>query len=374
MKKRILIITAAAATVLIAIWAGAAVLFKQESSGSEPTELRIAVSVAQPTTEAVFEEIGYLGSIEGAADAELSFRIGGTIAAVFVGEGDVVRRGDALAALDQPEMKARLDRARAELANAEANLSHWKSELEIDERLLAKGAVSRSRRDQTKLAYENAGRARSAAAASVDEAAGAASAAVLRAPHSGVVGHVERTSGETVMPGQPVVRINAGERRVRVDVLEHDIAKGVTSGTETLVDTRSCGQVAGRVIQLDTAVRGPFRSVRTYVDAPPSCLRDEPAGATIPVTFRIGYQEDATIVPAAAIDLRTGSPRVFRVAKDERAEPVAVELGLRQGTTQQVHGDLGPGDLVVVSGATNIEAGDRLRVIADITEAEGAVR
>lgn len=372
--KRILIITAVAATVLLALLAGAAALFKEESAASKPSILPIAVSVAMPTTEAIYEEIGYLGTIEGAADAALSFRIAGTIVAVHVREGDAVRQGDRLATLDQPEMKARLDRARAELDKAETNLSHWKTELAIDDRLLAKGAVSRSRRDQTKLAYDNAERARNAAAASVEEAAGAASAAILRSPQSGVVGRVERKAGETVMPGQPVVSINAGERRVRVDVLENDISRGIASGTETLVTSASCGEVVGQVGQIEAAARGPFRSVRTYVNLPPNCLRDEPSGATIVVTFRIRHEADATMLPASAIDLRTGSPRIFRVAKDERAEPVAVELGVEHGAAREVRGDIGPDDLIVVSGATNIEPGDRLRVISDTTATRGALR
>lgn len=374
MKKRILIISTVAAILLLLSGLAAAVLFEPESAGAEPTTRPTAVSVAQPTIQAVYEKISYLGTVEGAADVEVSFRIGGTISAVHVREGDVVRRGDALAALDHTEMKARLDRVRAEMEKAEADLSHWRAELAIDERLLAKGALSRSRRNQTKLAYENAERARTAAAASVEESAGAAAAAIVRAPETGVVGRVDRKAGETVMPGQPVVSINAGERRLRIDVLETDISKGISLGTRADVASTSCGEAAGEVVQVDGAVRGPYRSVRVYVALPPPCLRGRPAGATVPVTFRIRHEADATMLPASAVDFRAGSPRVFRVSNDGRAEPVSIELGLQDGATQQVRGDLGPDDLVVVSGATNIEVGDRVRFTNDSARAEGALR
>ncbi|MEX2402243.1 MAG: efflux RND transporter periplasmic adaptor subunit [Rhodothermales bacterium] len=370
MKKRLLIFTTVGAASVLALWIIVSAVREPTVDQAERLVPAVAVSVSPPTVDSVYEEIRYLGTVEGESDVDLAFHIGGTLADVYVREGRHVRPGDRLAALDQPEMRARQERARAELEKAEVNLSHWEAELAIDERLLARGAVSRSRRDQTRLAYENALRARDAAVAATEEAAGVVSAAVLRATTGGVVGRIERTAGETVMPGQPVLSLSAGRRRVRVDVLEGDLSKGIAVGTPAVIASRTCGSVEGVVGTIDTSVREPFRSVRVYVDVPPSCLADQPAGGTAPVTFRVNDQADAVMVPSSAIDLRTGQPRVFRVADDGTADVVFVELGVQRGSMQQIIGAVGPDDLIVVSGATNLQEGDRLNVVADVLTSE----
>lgn len=173
------------------------------------------------------------------------------------------------------------------------------------------------------------------------------------------------------MPGQPVLSISAGRRRVRVDVLEGDLAKGIIPGAAAMIGSRSCGIVEGRVVHIDTSVRAPFRSVRLYVDVPQHCLADPPTGGTVPVTFRVNDQADAVMVPTSAIDRRAGQPRVFRVAPDGTAEAVFVDLGVRSTNAQQINGAVGPDDRIVVSGATNLKPGDRLNVVADAPASGG---
>lgn len=371
MKKRILITAAVAAVSLGLAWLVAGSFSETKPARAERAPSAVAVTVVHPTMEPVYDEIRYLGTVEGDSDAKLSFRIAGSVAAVHVGEGDRVSRGARLATLEQPEMQARQQRARAELEKAEANLQYWKAELEIDERLLAKGAVARTRRDQTELSFENALRARQAAAAGLEEASGAATAAVLRAPTDGVIARIERRAGETVMPGQPVLSLNAGARRVRVDVLESDVFQDITTGAPAVIASSACEGVEGRVGGIDTSVGGPFRSVRLYVDVPQACLAGRPTGSTVSVTFHVHHQEEAVMVPASAIDFRAGQPRIFRIGKDGRAEPVLVRLGVQHGSVQQIDAAVGPEDRIIVSGTSNLQAGDRLNVVVDESTLDG---
>lgn len=326
----------------------------------------VAVSVTHPATDTVFHGARYLGVVEGTGDAPLSFRIGGTIARLYVQEGERVAAGQFLAELASPESAARLERARMELARAEANLQHWERERDIDKRLYEKGAVPRSKLDQTRLTYENALRGRDAARAGVDEAASLAGAAELRAPRSGVVGRIDRSAGETVMPGQPVLLLSAGARRVRADVLEKDRGRGIRQGSRAHLEAHVCPDAAGEVARVDAAVRAPLQSVRVYVDVPEACLDGLPAGAEVPVTFLLQPEADATLVPISAVDLRGGTPRVFRVGPDLAAEAVPVALGLQQGDWQQVQGALSPDDRIVVTGTTNLQPGTRVQVAEEL--------
>jgi multidrug efflux pump subunit AcrA (membrane-fusion protein) len=171
---------------------------------------------------------------------------------------------------------------------------------------------------------------------------------------------VEVTTGEGVHPGQPVLTLSGGERRVRVEVLEGDRARGIRPGTPVTLGEAGCG---GRVIRVDAAARPPFGATRVYVAPDEPCLDDRSPGASLTVTFHLEGAGDALFVPLSAVDFRGGTPRVFRVGAQDTAEAVPVTLGPQRGDLQEIRGELGPGDRIVVAGATNLQPGDRVRVI-----------
>lgn len=332
-------------------------LFRRTELDEQPGLERIAVSVTNPRIDRLQEMIRYLGTVEGENDALLSFRVGGTIADVHVVEGQYVGGGQRLAELDQPEAYARVDRARTELARRETNLQHWTQELEIDDRLLVEGAVSRERRDRTKLSFENAVSERNAAKAALDESIGMAAATVLRASYPGVVGRVERKASETVLPGQNVLQLNSGRKRVRVDALEGDLARGISTGTPALLTAGTCPETMAHVTLVDATVSEPFGSVRVFLGFTSDCIANLPTGSTASVTFILELETSAIFVPISAIDLRGGSARLFRVAENQIAEPVSVKVGQQRADWQEVRGPVESTDLIVYSGTTNLESG-----------------
>lgn len=363
-KKKIIGISAALG--LLVLLGALGMSARQTPEVEALPEPPVAVSVTRPATDTVFHVARYLGVVEGEDDAPLSFRVSGTIARLYIQEGQRVAAGQLLAELALPESAARLERARMELAKAEANLLYLERERGIDQRLYEKGAIPRSKLDQTQLAYEQALRGRGAARAGVEEAAGLAGAAQLRAPRAGVVGRIDRATGETVMPGQPVLLLNAGARRVRADVLERDRGRGIRQGSPARLTTPTCRDVPGEIVRVDAAVRAPLQSVRVYTTFPEACLAGLPAGAEVPVTFLLQPEVGATLVPISAVDLRGGAPRVFRIGPGQTAEAVPVALGLQQGEWQQVRGALSPEDRVVISGTTNLQPGARVQVAEEL--------
>jgi RND family efflux transporter MFP subunit len=353
---------AAIGALAIAIVLGVVAYQMLSDSGAPAAPREVSVDVSRPTLDTVFEAVRYIGTVEGAGDALLSFGASGELARVHVVEGQAVAAGTPLATLDNPDAAARIDRARSELARAEANLRHWERELGVDERLLAHGAIPRAQRDQTALSRDNASLTRDAAAAGVREAEALGNLTRLQAPHAGRVAAIERARGEFVGPGQPVIRLRAGAPRVRVDVLERDAGEGIGPGTRAVVTTRSCGDVVGKVTESQPAVRAPLQSVRVYVEADRSCLDELPTGADVPVTFHVRPDTAATLVPVSALDLRGGTPRVFRVDEASVVVAVAVELGVQRGALQQIRGPIRPDDRIVTSGASGLRAGDRVQV------------
>lgn len=350
---------AASLVLALFVWAGWTALSPPPAARPAPPP---AVRVDTPTVQSVEETARYLATLEGRADAALAFRVSGTIGAVHVRDGETVRAGQRLATLAAPEVQDRVERARAQLARAEANVDHWTEELAIDERLYEKGAIAQMKRDQTALQLTNAERERDAAAASLREAQHTAEAHVLTTPRQGVIGQVNREAGETVMPGQPIVHLNAGTHRLRIDVLAQDRRRGLERGSPVHVDAPACAGSAGAITQIETATRPPFESVRAYASVPGDCLADWSTGSTVAVHLVLDREEDALLVPQSAIDRRGAAPRVFRITADTTAQAVPVVPGLRTGDHQQVTGALQPSDRIVVTGASRLTPGMRVHI------------
>ena len=65
----------------------------------------------------------YPGSIRANQHADMGFEVAGRIILRLVNEGDLVKKGDELARLDDRDYQARLDQATASLQKAEADLN-----------------------------------------------------------------------------------------------------------------------------------------------------------------------------------------------------------------------------------------------------------
>jgi HlyD family secretion protein len=215
------------------------------------------------------------GTVE-ATEAALGFQVPGRIDWVGPHEGDRVRAGDTLAALDRTELTARLAQARAQAAAARALLTELEAGSRSEElaqareaaraaedryvdaqrdhgrvaRLFQGGAVSQEALDKAQLALDVAQSQRdqadqqlqlvqsgprkeriaaqravvAQAEAAVHQVDATLSNAVIAAPFDGVISVRDREPGETVGAGAPVLtELNLGDRWVRIYISEDRI-------------------------------------------------------------------------------------------------------------------------------------------------------
>jgi RND family efflux transporter MFP subunit len=225
--------------------------------------------------------------------------------------------------------------------------------------------VSRSRLEATRLSHRSSVLAREGAEAALTEVEARRDGARIRAIHPGVVGRVEVSEGEGVLPGQPVLTLMGGERRVRVEVLERDRVRGILPGTLVHLASAGCEPGEGRVTTVDAAARPPFGATRVYVAPVEPCFGALPPGTSVEVIFQVEGRHDALFVPLSAVDFRGGTPRVFRLTDDGTVEVVPVTLGAQRGDLQEIQGAVDPRDRLVVVGAANLSPGDRVRVVGN---------
>lgn len=230
------------------------------------------------------------GTVE-ATEADLGFNLAGRIASIAVQEGDAVKAGQQLAALDTSELEARRAAAEAQAQAAQAVLQELERgarpeelaqakaaeraaqqrfteatrDLQRANRLFDGGAISQEAHDRAQTAFDVAQSAydqareqrqlvqagprpeRIAAQRAVLRQARAAvrqvdanlAHAVVEAPFDGVVTVKHREEGETVSPGLPVVTVmNPSDRWIRIYVPENQVGR-VSIGQKAVIRSDS---------------------------------------------------------------------------------------------------------------------------------------
>ncbi len=158
------------------------------------------------------------------AEVKVGSQLSGIVARLHVNVGDVVKRGDALAELDDAQWRARVGSLEAELAAAEAELAYARSDVSRMERVASysPAQVENGRRNvQVREAMVGQTRAK------LDEARVELSYTRIRAPIAGTVASVSTYEGETVAAAFAaptfVTIVDLSRLEVQAYVDEHDI-------------------------------------------------------------------------------------------------------------------------------------------------------
>ncbi len=334
---------------------GAGALLIGRAGARSPEERR------PETVRAVRRDIGEVVKATGViqprigAEVRVGSRVSGVVRRLFVRVGDQVERGQALAELDDRELRSRRDEAAAALALAEANLSYARSDLQrrrglFEQQLLSPSDLETAERADA-VAVQEAARAR-ATLASAETQQGYAR---IEAPISGVVASVSTQEGETVAASfaSPtfVTLVDLARLEVWAYVDETDIGRIRTGQTALFtVDTYAGEEFEGEV----TAIQ-PQAEIRDNVVNYVAVVRFEPPSGrtlrpemTAMVRIALDARRGVIAVPLGALRRREGRTHVLVRMVDGRVEERPVVTGRRDTMHIEIVNGVAEGDEVVV--------------------------
>ena len=350
------------------------------------------VTVVQATQGDLTPQIFGVGVIE----ARRAYLIGPTLASrvsqVLVDQGDTVKAGQLLAALDPVDLDERFDsagsarqRALSAADGAEAQLREASSR-----HALAAASATRFRelRQQGFVSQESADARQheaNAAAAAKDAAQAALSAARkdvtrvdsdragigkqraqyrLKSPIDGLITSREAEPGSTVVAGQAVLRlIDPASLWVKARI-DQGRSAGIAVGQSVEIRLRSRAQqtFAGKVARIDANSDSVTeeRLVAVTFDIP---LANLSIGELVEVTIRLPSVPKALNIPTAAIHHLQQQSGVWRI-EDGKTRFVLIRIGVRtlSGQTQVLEG-LAPEDSVIHHTLQELKGGERVRVV-----------
>ena len=304
----------------------------------------------------------FAGTIEPRYQAQLGFQIPGRMVGRDVTVGDIVKKGQRLAALDTIVSRFDLTRAEADLADARAQAENADAAEGRTRRLMTGNSVSQATLDQA-VARRDTARARvDQALASLQKARDQMDYTELKAEFDGVVTQRLAEIGQVLSAGQGVVTVARPDVREAVVDIPEAYVGALPPDCRFTVALQSAPDLTttGRVREVAPLAEAGTRSkrIRIALDYPGPAFR---LGATIDVALASKVRPRFLLPPSALLE--EGDRRsVWVVAQDgksvtRRDVTVAAERDRAEPGRIAIIDGLKAGDRVVVAGVHSLKDG-----------------
>ena len=337
------------------------------------------VAIESPATG-----LRYSASIQAYEQVQLAFKVGGYVRELQqlrgpdgrprpVQLGDPVAKGTVLARLEASDYEQRVNQAKAQVAEADAGLAKARADAARAEALYKAQALTRPDYDAATAGLASAAARAEGARAQLQAAQLSLADTALVAPSNGVVLARSIEVGSLAGVGTPGFTVADLTRVKAVFGVPDLLVERVRIGTPLPVKTDAFGGEAfpGKVTAVSPAADTQSRVFNVEVTIPNADRRLK-AGmiGTVEVASAdvSGIPAGSPTVPVAAIvkSARAGAFAVFVVDGPDAgaaARTRDVTLGAISGNRVAVASGLKAGDRVIVSGASLLVDGDKVRVI-----------
>jgi len=226
-------------------------------------------------------------------------RIGGTLVALDVAEGDKVIAGQSLCRIVDEKIALQLTSIAAQEAAVKAQLDNAETELQRGVDLLKKGVITVQRLDGLRTQVDVLKGQLAAIDAQKQVVAQQGAEGEILAPIAGRVLDVPASVGAVLMPGEMLALIGGGGTYLRLAIPERH-ARHLTQGQALEIDAFN-GTTQGHLARIYPQIENG----RVIADVEVSDITDEFVDARVLVRVPVGARQ-ALLVPATALVTRQG--------------------------------------------------------------------
>jgi len=365
------------------------------SPGGPPA---VPVSVIAAVREVLAVEVRAVGTVEPFRTVQVKSQVAGDLVGVRFIEGGLIRQGDLLFQIDpRPyqdalrQAEAAVAKDQAQLLQAQANLGRDQAQLKTAaadasryEELFKQGITARSQYDQVRTTFDAQGESVHADQAAIESARASVEsdrAAVERARldlsyceiHSPITGR----AGNVLVHAGNFVKSNGDTTLVVINQIEPIfVSFGVPE--QHLGEIRARSASARLPVEAylkddpGKTVRGSLAVIDNAVDPATGTIRLKAVfdngdrmlwpGQFVDAVLRLDAQE-ATVVPAEAVQAGQQGQFVYVVKKDQTVEPRLVAAGRTVGGKVVLEKGVAPGETVVTDGQLRLFPGARIQAV-----------
>ncbi len=359
--------------VLPVVAIGAFLYVANPFSGAVEVELASATLSFPSQTNAMLTASGY---VVAQRKASVASKGTGRLEYLGVEEGDRVKQGQIIARLEDADVIAALERSKADVELAKADLVDAERSRDRLKTLLGSGLASKAEFDAAEARYLRVGAAIKSAEAAVRSAEVAVENTRIRAPFDGTVLTKDADVGEVVAPfasssssrGAVVTMADMSSLEVEADVSESNIMRvQVNQPCEIILDAYPDKRYPGTVNKIVPTADRAKATVLTKVKFKNRDERVLPE-MSAKVTFLSKELDEAAqnappalTIPSNAMITRDGKRFVF-VLRGEEVELITIAIGERVGNRVEIREGLQNGDKVVVNPDPDLVSGTKVKL------------
>lgn len=327
-------------------------------------------------------------------------KVTGFMAKINVDIGDRVHKGETLAVLEVPELKAQLQGAGFEVQQAKDEIVRAQNEIKRAEavhaaehanyeRLLetskaqpglvaqqelddaqSKDLSSEAQVDAAKSGAEGAHEHAEAARSNNDRLQAIQNYTNVVAPLDGVVIWRYADTGALIQSGTdsneqslPIVKLaQSGLLRLRMPIPEDDV-KYVRVGDPMQIRIDALNRsIEGKIVRFTRNVNFETRTMETEVDVNNADLSIDP-GMYANTSLELGRAEGVMTIPVEALVLKGAQKTVYALDSGNRVQIRNVDVGLQGSRLAEIRSGLQLGDRVIVGGQEKYSEGEQVSPI-----------
>ncbi|MBD1262217.1 efflux RND transporter periplasmic adaptor subunit [Maribacter polysiphoniae] len=317
---------------------------EKKEEAKESKILKVGVTKIAANTEN--ETLSYSGTIEADNTVSLGFMVAGRVADIHVQEGQKVKKGQLLAAIDATSYKNAYDIADAGLELANDNYKR------LDE-LYKKGSLPERDYIAVKVGVAQANANKNMAAKNLSDTK-------LYAPFSGMVTAKLTEIGATAAPGVPAFTVMKTDKvYAKASISESEISK-LKVGSEAEIEIPSMnksftGKVAILNLSADTVTR--TFNVKVRVDNSENQLLP---GMISSIKINTDNPQEVISIPVQSIVRDVNDITYAFIVENNKAIKKRVDTGDFKGNQVIITKGLSAGDLLISKGYTTVKDGQEV--------------
>ena len=197
---------------------------KSNANGNAKADLTVSVGTVKMKNQP--EILSFSGKIEAETHSNLSTRIMGQIAKIYVESGQKVKKGQLLVQIQDKDIQAKKLQVKANMLKAEAAYNNAKKDFDRFTVLFEQKSASQKEMDDVSTNYNMAKAELEAVKQMEEEVNEMLQYAAIKAPYSGIITRKYMNDGDLASPGMPLVAIEKpGEYKVIARIPETEISK-----------------------------------------------------------------------------------------------------------------------------------------------------
>ena len=310
-----------------------------------------------------------MGTIKGDREVELRFSVNGVIDSINFFEGDLLRKGDIVATLDQKDALLKLEYSKTKHRTQQISGEASKKRLEMNQTLFADGIIIKPKLDEVQFEYESVKSQTKSAQKEVEFALAELDKTYLYSPLDSVMGTRDVEVGEFVTSNVKVASLYETATVVaEMGIIEKDINRiALGQKARITVDTYPGVEFEGEIENIAPIIEGKSRTLTVKI----RLKNNNPKGTLLPGMFaRIWisvYEKKNTIkLPTSCfydIDNNGEFDSVYVVGDDNIAKATSVKIGYVSTDYMEVTDGMREGEQAVSESMAELKDGVKVDVI-----------